>query len=349
MPAHPKTSDSKILKAVRRLLERYGPGGFSTNDVADAVGVRAPSLYGRFRDRAALLNAVELTISMKDFGLCVAALAVCLALPLQATARTNSERHIDDLTSLNCPIPGVSGTGTFNGFLAQSDSMKVSSTVLIEQQGQLRLPVSCQNASVSAIMRIGPAALPALLRHLDDKRPTKLVVGRDVSKMPLGGQFFADEYDARRETWPLIRCSLDIYCGKTRSFDKPYTVKVGDVCFVLIGQIVNRLLNAVRYQPTAIVFVNSPIESPELAKRVRADWTGTDDEGVKSSLLSDLHTTQLEGASDTEKVSGALEHIHSGALLRLRFYFPNTYASLTGADLEMRKAFERAEREQGQK
>jgi hypothetical protein len=279
-------------------------------------------------------------------GFCVAVLAVCLVLPLQAAARENAEEFIGDLTSLDCPIPGVSDTGTFSGFLAEEESVRPSATVLIEQQGQLRLPVSCQNASVSAIMRIGPAALPALLRHLDDKRPTKLVVGRDVSKMPIGGQFFADEYDARRETWPRIRCSADIYCENTRSFDKPYTVKVGDVCFVLIGQIVNRLLNAVRYQPTAIMMVNSPTESPELAKWVRADWGGIDDEGVKNSLLGDLHTTKLEDVSDAETESQLLERIHSGALVRLRFYFPDTYASLTGADLEMRKAFERAERAQ---
>jgi hypothetical protein len=123
-------------------------------------------------------------------------------------------------------------------------------------------------------------------------------------------------------------------------------VKVGDVCFVLIGQIVNRLLNAVRYQPTAIMMVNSPTESPELAKWVRADWGGIDDEGVKNSLLGDLHTTKLEDVSDAETESQLLERIHSGALVRLRFYFPDTYASLTGADLEMRKAFERAERAQ---
>jgi len=40
-----------------------------------------------------------------------------------------------------------------------------------------------------------------------------------------------------------------------------------------------------------------------------------------------------------------LEQVHWGALRRLRYYFPNTYASLTGADLEIRAAFEKAEQE----
>lgn len=62
MPAHPKTTDLQIVEAARGLLEREGRDGFSMSDVAAAVGIRAPSLYGRFKDRAALLNAVELQV-----------------------------------------------------------------------------------------------------------------------------------------------------------------------------------------------------------------------------------------------------------------------------------------------
>lgn len=59
MPAHPKTTDAEIVQAARRLIEREGRDRFSMNDVAESVGIRAPSLYGRFRDRAGLLGAVE--------------------------------------------------------------------------------------------------------------------------------------------------------------------------------------------------------------------------------------------------------------------------------------------------
>lgn len=62
MPAHPKTTDAQIVQATRRLIEREGRDGFSMNDVAKAVGIRAPSLYGRFKDRASLLGAVELHV-----------------------------------------------------------------------------------------------------------------------------------------------------------------------------------------------------------------------------------------------------------------------------------------------
>jgi AcrR family transcriptional regulator len=62
MPAHPKTTDTQIIQAARRLVEREGRDGFSMNDVAAAVGIRAPSLYGRFKDRASLLAAVELHV-----------------------------------------------------------------------------------------------------------------------------------------------------------------------------------------------------------------------------------------------------------------------------------------------
>ena len=62
MPARPKTTDSQIVRATRRLLEREGLDGFSMNDVAESVGIRAPSLYGRFKDRTSLLGAVEIQV-----------------------------------------------------------------------------------------------------------------------------------------------------------------------------------------------------------------------------------------------------------------------------------------------
>src|SRR5262245_11655965 len=62
MPAHPKVTGGQIVEAARKLLEANGRDGFSMNDVAAAVGVQTPSLYGHFSDRAALLEAVEVSL-----------------------------------------------------------------------------------------------------------------------------------------------------------------------------------------------------------------------------------------------------------------------------------------------
>jgi hypothetical protein len=249
---------------------------------------------------------------------------------------------IDQLTTIDCPLPGASGTGTFGGFLAEPDSAKPSMSLLFEQKdGTLSAPVSCRPAVVQKIMWLGPAVLPALINHLGDRRPTKLAVGQGAFLQ----RFFGDEYDPRHLIWVEYRCQDDPLCsGSARRITGPYTVRVGDICFALIGQIVNRNLNAVRYQPTGLMFVNSPIESPALSKRVRADWAGIDGEGLKKSLLADLHLAKLDGSSDAKTYSGLLNSVHSGALRRLRYFYPRTYATLTGTDLERRNDFERRER-----
>lgn len=58
MPTPERTSLDEIVSAAARLLEDGGPGSVTMQAVAKAVGVKAPSLYKRVRDREALLALV---------------------------------------------------------------------------------------------------------------------------------------------------------------------------------------------------------------------------------------------------------------------------------------------------
>ncbi|MFY9639434.1 MAG: TetR/AcrR family transcriptional regulator [Rhodomicrobium sp.] len=59
MPARPKTSRAEIVSAALDLINEGGADGLSMLAVAQKVGVRGPSLYKHFPDRATLLKAVE--------------------------------------------------------------------------------------------------------------------------------------------------------------------------------------------------------------------------------------------------------------------------------------------------
>jgi AcrR family transcriptional regulator len=58
MPAHAQTSTAAIVAAGRRLLEDRGVDALTMHGVAVAVGVRAPSLYKRVRNRSDLLRLI---------------------------------------------------------------------------------------------------------------------------------------------------------------------------------------------------------------------------------------------------------------------------------------------------
>lgn len=62
MPTPDRTSLPAIVAAGRELLEHAGPSGVTMQAVATKVGVRAPSLYKRVRDRDALITAVAASV-----------------------------------------------------------------------------------------------------------------------------------------------------------------------------------------------------------------------------------------------------------------------------------------------
>jgi AcrR family transcriptional regulator len=62
MPTPAKTSSPAIIAAARDLIAENGLDALTMQAVAQRVGVRGPSLYKHFADRAALLKGVELTV-----------------------------------------------------------------------------------------------------------------------------------------------------------------------------------------------------------------------------------------------------------------------------------------------
>ena len=77
-------------------------------------------------------------------------------------------------------------------------------------------------------------------------------------------------------------------------------------------------MNVVRYQPTACIVINSPVETPALAAAVRNDWGGLTAEQHERSLIDDSKNPS--------------EYAIAAALARLRFYYPEAAARIVPKD-----------------
>ncbi len=62
MPTPAKTSRAEIVAIARALVEASGPDALTLGAVAERAGIRSPSLYKHFADRAAILKAVEIGV-----------------------------------------------------------------------------------------------------------------------------------------------------------------------------------------------------------------------------------------------------------------------------------------------
>jgi hypothetical protein len=112
-----------------------------------------------------------------------------------------------------------------------------------------------------------------------------------------------------------------------------YTVKVGDVCFVAIGQIVGRPYRAVQYVPSGTIGITSPVKDRQLRERVRAIWASKDPaRKLLDSLLTDYAT---EGKYNGKSLDGWDDgsDYQTKAAMRLLYYFPEETVPLIAARL----------------
>jgi hypothetical protein len=205
---------------------------------------------------------------------------------------------IDRLADVSEEGVGTHSMAWTTGFIATDDEAQFRGGVLGS-----KAPLT--HPAMRELVRRGVAALPDLLAHISDQRLTKLKVGGSWG-MSFGATWQSDEYDYRTDD-PKQR-PKDVNTGMQNSFRGEYTIRVGDLCYVLVGQIVNRQLSVVRYQPTACLVVNSPVETPALASAARSDWGG---------LTADQHRDLL-----TQDAFHESPYAAPAALKRLFFYYP---------------------------
>jgi hypothetical protein len=212
--------------------------------------------------------------------------------------RATNQQLIDYLVNVSKFGAGFHPTAWVSGFIAVEGEPRFEGGIL----GSTKPSV---NPAMKELVKRGVKALPDLIAHLSDEREIRL----SISQLGFGGAtWHSDEYDPRYKDEK--RLPKEVNTGKEEELTKPYALRVGDLCYVAVGQIVNRRLNAVRYQPSGCYVINSPVATPKLAAVVKREWAGLTAEDHERSLVSDAQTPYFAGPPP--------------ALERLAFYYPNS-------------------------
>ncbi len=242
--------------------------------------------------------------------------------PLTREKADQIKTLIARLASIDQADYGLSPTMSGEAFLPISSQRKSHAMILTDHQ--LR-----SSDALQTLVEIGPEALPFLLDALADKTPTKFKIehGGGCGGMWLDNELWgnpASEFEMRARG---PRRGIAGGAGQDRYIDS-YTVKIGDVCLVAVGQIVGRGYQAVRYQPTACIVINSPVEDATFRERVRKIWSSDDPvRKLLDSLLLDYATEGVPHgpSSDGWSISSSLQSL---AALRLLYYFPKETSGL---------------------
>ncbi len=227
---------------------------------------------------------------------------------------------IAKLADIDSPDFGMSAELTGEAFAPVPNQERWHGGVLPANRGKT-------SEAFRSLVELGPMALPFLLDALHDKTPTKLRVNPSFGGTCFGNELTANPLNSLESR--IVSMPAAPEGDETDGFlTRPYTVAVGDVCLVAIGQIVGRPYRAVRYVPSLIIVINSPVESKQLRDQVRALWS-SDDPAKKlvDSLLLDYAT---EGLFNDRSFPGENEatDFQCQAALRMLYYFPKETALL---------------------
>jgi ankyrin repeat protein len=167
-----------------------------------------------------------------------------------------------------------------------------------------------KSSTLCDIVALGASAVPVLVSHLNDGRPTGIRIDHDLFK---GVMLSGDEYDFNGRTNHPRPTGVNRDKDDSRVYS--HTVTVGDLCFIALGQIVNRRFIAVRSQPTACVVINSPTSSPALRAAIVKEWGGLTPKQHRASLIQDF-------------VNPDNGRRLQGACIRLGYYYPDALPKL---------------------
>jgi hypothetical protein len=232
---------------------------------------------------------------------------------------------IDQLVKVADADLGYSPTVSGGAFLPIHGSGRVRTMLLLQK------PLA-PSEPLRELVKRGPEALPDLIAHLDDRRETSIRIEHPGAGQVLrvGGLWFVEQFDHNRRTDKPPAAERDR--TEKASKDLTYTVTVGDLCFVAVGQIVNRSYEAVWYQPSMNILVNSPNRSAALRADVKRAWGTLTREQHRKALVADFLTPD----HDSRRI---------GACLRLAYYYPDALEPLVLEFLNQQPASPDAARE----
>ena len=161
---------------------------------------------------------------------------------------------------------------------------------------------------IRKLVEIGPEALPHLLASLDDDTPTEIVIQAVETRGAIAGGMAFDEILHGNPANPTERFTLNLnrfpYSASVRPKDEAavspemesYRIKIGDVCLIIIGQIVGRKYDCLSSPDvkSSGILVCSPVHRTTIRKRLRTIWESKHPrQKLLESLLLDFSTRGL--------------------------------------------------------